>query len=102
MTTRAVALIVALAHTPIGLAQLDRLCPPAADYVTVVPTGAVLDPDGCFDTSAATSLSSLFADSIIPGGVDVSLLTPSPRYTYTGFMFVRAVHSPGRAARRQQ
>jgi hypothetical protein len=56
--------------------------------------GAVLIPDGCFDTSAVTSIMHIFRNSGI-ADINVSLPTLSPRYTSLYGMFRGASNFDG-------
>jgi hypothetical protein len=67
---------------------VDRLCPPAKDYANARswPT----TPEGCYNLSGVTDPMSLFYGLQIPAGVDVSLLTSTPRFTAIPSLFFNA------------
>jgi hypothetical protein len=64
---------------------VDLLCPPAKDYANTRswPT----TPEGCYNLSGVTDLMSLFINSQIPAGVNVSLMTSTTRFTDVRTLF---------------
>ena len=53
------------------------LCPPATEYLTSVPTGAALMPDGCYNVTGVTSIASAFEGSLLPKGLVLMFDTSS-------------------------